>query len=276
MSPRVLFTMMAGAALVAGCRGETSRESPVVGIRNMYDQPKYDTQEQSEFFADGRTMRPLVEGVVARGQEVDPRISEGLLEDGTGYVLNLPQETVDRGGGMATMLKRGQERYNIYCSSCHGESGTGEGVVKQRAHAAGAAAFVPANLHDARLRHIPDGQLFATISHGKGNMAPYSYSVPVQDRWAIVAYVRALQLVDPKVALGAPPPEPATEPAVPASAMASASASAPPAGDASAPAVVPAASGDAAVPAAMPAAAGDAAAPAASDGSMQNLPPTKN
>lgn len=213
---RFLFPMIAGAALLAGCRGETNKERPIVGIRNMYDQPKYDVQEESEFFADGRTMRPLVEGVVSRDEEVDPRISEGLLEDGTGYVLTLPQETVDHGGGMTALLKRGQERYNIYCSACHGETGTGEGLVKQRAQAAGAAAFVPANLHDERLRHIPDGQLFATISHGKGNMAPYAHSVPVQDRWAIVAYVRALQLAAPKYALSAPPPVPAGASAAPA------------------------------------------------------------
>lgn len=205
---RTLLIGLMGAAVLAGCRGETTRERPVVGIRHMYDQAKYSMQRESEFFADGRTMRPLVEGVVARDQEVDPRIADGLLEDGTGYVLALPQETVDRGGGMAPLLKRGQERYNIYCSACHGEAGTGEGVVKQRALAAGAAAFVPANLHDERLRHIPDGQLFATISHGKGNMAPYSHSIPVQDRWAIVAYVRALQLAAPKLALTAPQPVP--------------------------------------------------------------------
>lgn len=206
MKHLVLLAAIGGAALLAGCRGETSRERPIVGIRNMYDQGKYDMQRESEFFADGRTMRPLVEGVVSREEEVDPRLAEGLLEDGTGYVLTLPQETVDRGGGMTPLLKRGQERYNIYCSACHGEAGTGEGVVKQRAQAAGAAAFVPANLHDDRIRHIPDGQLFATISHGKGNMAPYSQSVPVQDRWAIVAYVRALQLAAPKLALTTPQP----------------------------------------------------------------------
>lgn len=202
----VLLAAIATAGLLAGCRGETSRERPLVGIRNMFDQGRYDMQEESEFFSDGRTMRPLPAGVVAHEEEVDPRISDGLLEDGTGYVLTLPQESVDRGGGMATLLKRGQERYNVYCSMCHGETGTGEGVVKQRAQAAGAAAFVPANLHDERLRHIPDGQLFATITHGKGNMAPYGYAVPVQDRWAIVAYVRALQLAAPKYAAAAPAP----------------------------------------------------------------------
>jgi len=209
MKSQLLLATVFGAALLAGCRGETSRETPIVGIRNMYDQPKYDIQEPSEFFADGRTMRPLVEGVVSRDEEVDPRLAEGLLEDGTGYVLTVPQESVERGGGMGPLLKRGQDRYNIYCSACHGEAGTGEGVVKQRAAAAGASAFVPANLHDERLRHIPDGQLFATISHGKGNMAPYAHAVPVQDRWAIVAYVRALQLAAPKLALAAPQPIPA-------------------------------------------------------------------
>ena len=240
-----------GLAALAGCRGETSKERPIVGIRNMYDQPKYKIQERSEFFADGRTMRPLVEGVVSRSEEVDPRISEGLLEDGTGYVLTLPQETVDHGGGMTALLKRGQERYNIYCSTCHGETGTGNGLAAQRAKAAGAAAFAPANLHADRLRHIPDGQLFATISHGKGNMAPQGQSIPVQDRWAIVSYVRALQLAAPEYA----PPAPA----------AGSGSTAPAAG-----------SGSAAASASAPASSAASPAGSASSAPMQNRPPTKN
>lgn len=203
-----LFALGLGVtAVLAGCRGQTSRESPVVGIRNMYDQPRYDMQQQSAFFEDKRNMRPLVEGVVAHDQEIDSRIAEGVLEDNSGYVLTLPQEVVDRNGGMSAVLKRGQERYGIYCAMCHGEAGSGHGIVRVRAEAANVAGFVPANLHDERLLHVPDGQLFATISHGKGNMAPYSHSVPVDDRWAIVAYVRALQLANPKLAQAEPAAE---------------------------------------------------------------------
>jgi mono/diheme cytochrome c family protein len=197
--------MMASA--VAGCRGQTSRESPIYGIRNMFDQDRYDIQSESPYFEDKRTMRPLPEGVVSHEQEVDSRIAQGRLNDQSGYVLTIPLEAIERGGGMPTLLKRGQERYGIYCAPCHDNTGNGNGVVKQRAIAAGAAAFVPPNFHDDKYRHMPDGQLYATIANGKGNMPPYAHAITVQDRWAIVAYVRALQLANPTLA-GIKKPEP--------------------------------------------------------------------
>ncbi|MFO0666168.1 MAG: OmpA family protein [Polyangiaceae bacterium] len=206
----VVVSVLAASPALMSCRGQTSRESPVFGIRNMYDQPRYDIQSESEFFDDHRTMRPLPEGVISHERDVDSRISEGRLTDGTGYVLTIPTEVVDRGGGMTSLLKRGQERYGIYCAPCHDATGNGNGVVKQRAVAAGAAAFVPPNFHDDKYRHMPDGQLFATISNGKGNMPPYAHSIPVQDRWTIVAYVRALQLANPTLP-GVTKPEPAKE-----------------------------------------------------------------
>lgn len=189
------------AALATGCRGQTSRETPIFGIRNMYDQPRYDVQEEGDgkLFADKRTMRPLPEGVIARETEIDPRIARGRLEDETGYVPEIPKEVVTRAGGPEPMLKRGRERYDIYCAPCHDKTGAGDGLVKQRAEAAGAAAFKPPTFHQDRLRHIPDGQLFATITNGKSNMPPYGATVPVNDRWAIVAYVRALQLSQAKL-----------------------------------------------------------------------------
>ena len=180
------------------CRGQTSKESPVVGIRNMYDQPKYDVQEESSFFADHRAMRPLVEGVVSREEDVDPRLAQGRLEDQTGYVLTVPNEVVTRMGGPEAMLSRGRARFGIYCTPCHDGTGSGNGLVKKRAIAGGATAFVPPTFHQDRLRHMPDGQLFATISNGKNNMPPYAMQIPVNDRWAIVSYVRALQIAQPK------------------------------------------------------------------------------
>lgn len=205
-----LLTVVLAASTPAlmSCRAQTSRESPVFGIRNMYDQQRYDIQSESEFFDDKRTMRPLPEGVVSHDRDVDSRIADGRLTDGSGYVLTIPTEVVDRGGGMTSLLKRGQERYGIYCVPCHDATGNGNGVVKQRAIAAGAAAFVPPNFHDDKYRHMPDGQLYATISNGKGNMPPYAHSIPVQDRWTIVAYVRALQLANPTLP-GVTKPEPA-------------------------------------------------------------------
>jgi outer membrane protein OmpA-like peptidoglycan-associated protein len=205
--------LTATLVLLSSCRGQTSRESPVVGIRNMYDQERYDIQAESEFFEDGRTMRPLPAGVVAAEDEVDVRISQGRLNDQSGYVLTVPTEVIERAGGMNALMKRGQERYGIYCVPCHDASGNGNGVVKQRAIASGAAAFIPPNFHDDKYRHMPDGQLYATIANGKGNMPPYSHSIAVQDRWAIVSYVRALQLANPTLD-GVTKPAPAPVPEV--------------------------------------------------------------
>lgn len=198
LSTRLLLGAVALGALV-GCRGQTSRETPIFGIRNMYDQPRYDVQEESTFFADHRTMRPLVEGVVAHDQEVDPQIAQGRLDDESGYVLEIPKAVVTRNGGMQALAERGKERYGIYCTPCHDGTGSGEGLVKQRAVASGAAAFVPPTFHQDRIRHMPDGQLFATITNGKSNMPPYAAQLRVDDRWAVVAYVRALQVAQPKL-----------------------------------------------------------------------------
>jgi len=198
------LAVMAIGALTS-CRGSTSRETPVFGIRNMYDQPRYDVQEESGFFADHRTMRPLVDGVVSTSEDTDPQISHGRLDDESGYVLEIPKDVVGRMGGMQAMTERGKARYGIYCAPCHDNTGTGEGMVKKRAVASGAAAFVPPTFHQDRIRHMPDGQLFATISNGKSNMPPYAMQIPVNDRWAIVSYVRALQVAQPKMAVSAPP-----------------------------------------------------------------------
>jgi mono/diheme cytochrome c family protein len=207
---RLLLGVVALSAL-ASCRGQTSRDAPVVGIRNMYDQPRYDVQEESAFFSDHRTMRPLVDGVVAHDQEVDPQVAQGRLDDESGYVLEIPKSVVARNGGMQAMVERGKARYGIYCTPCHDGTGSGEGLVKRRAVASGAAAFVPPTFHQDRIRHMPDGQLFATITNGKSNMPPYAMQIKVDDRWSIVAYVRALQVAQPKLSA----PGPAAPTAVP-------------------------------------------------------------
>lgn len=206
------FTVAALA--LAGCRGNTSRETPLFGIRNMYDQPKYLVQEESEFFDDHRTMRPLVEGVVAHDQDIDPEVAHGRLEDETGYVPEIPRAVIARTGGLEAMVARGKDRYGVFCTPCHDGTGSGDGLVKRRAVATGVGAFAPPTFHDDRVRHMPDGQLFATISNGKSNMPPYGHMVPVDDRWAIVAYVRALQLAHAPVgAPEAPSPAATEEPA---------------------------------------------------------------
>jgi mono/diheme cytochrome c family protein len=145
-------------------------------------------------------MRPLVEGVVSHEEDVDPQIGQGRLDDQTGYVLEVPKEVVARVGGMEALQNRGKARYGIYCAPCHGAAGGGQGMVTVHAQKSGAAAFAPPTFHQDRLRHAPDGQIFATITNGKNNMPPYAMQIPVNDRWAIVSYVRVLQLVQPKLA----------------------------------------------------------------------------
>lgn len=180
--------IFAAIGALAGCRGQTSEDSPIVPIRNMYQQPKYSMQQESEYFDDHRNMRPPVDGVISREEEIDPKIAHGVTD--TGYVMVVPPEVVTRAGGMDAMLARGKERYNIYCTPCHGLTGAGDGIVIKR----NAGMVPPPTYHQDRLRHMPDGQVYATIEYGVRNMPPYGPQIPTQDRWAIVEYVRALQV----------------------------------------------------------------------------------
>jgi mono/diheme cytochrome c family protein len=182
-----LIAALSVAALLA-CRGQTSPDPPIVPIRNMYDQPKYEMQSAGEFFEDTRAMRPPVEGTIPREEEIDPRIAHGMQEDESTYVLTIPQEAIDHFGGMDHTLARGQERFGIYCTPCHGLDGAGHGIVARR------GMVPPPTYHQDRIRHMPDGQLYATIEHGVRNMPAYGPQIPTFDRWAIVAYVRALQI----------------------------------------------------------------------------------
>lgn len=195
ITARIVLTgaLLAGLLVTAGCQGGTSKEPPIHAIRNMYQQARYTTQTRSDFFDDGRAMRPIPAGTVAREMEMDIGLATGVMPGGE-FILEVPLQVVRRGGGMETMLDRGEERYGIYCAPCHGDSGNGRGVVAVRAGQIGAGAMTPPTFHDDRLRTIPDGQLFATISNGIRNMPAYKHNVPVDDRWAIVAYVRALQI----------------------------------------------------------------------------------
>ena len=191
---RVLVTSLALALLAGGCTGVESTKPPIGGIRNMHNQPRYDTQERQPFFADQRSMRPEVEGTVSREMEKGYNAATGVGANSGTYVDVVPQSVVAKFGSMDKMLARGQDRYNIYCAVCHSISGDGKGMVSRRAASLGATGLVAPSFHDDRLRHIPDGQLYATIANGLRNMPSYAHNIPVDDRWAIVQYVRALQL----------------------------------------------------------------------------------
>ena len=169
------------AFLVTGCR------------QDMHDQPKYTPLRESTFFADSRSARPLVEGTVARGQLRD----DDLLYTGK---MNGQDATVFPAPVTAQTLARGRERFDIYCSPCHGRTGQGDGMVVLRGYRR------PPTFHQDRLRDAPVGHFFDVITNGFGAMPDYASQVRVEDRWAIIAYVRALQLSE-HATLGDVPPQ---------------------------------------------------------------------
>ena len=158
-----------GLALLAGCR------------QDMHDQPKYIPLRESEFFPDGRSERPLVPGAVARGElRDDPVVYTGMIGDKLVDTLPVPLTR--------QLLARGQERFNIYCAPCHSPVGDGDGMIARRGY------LRPPTFHDDRLRNAPLGHFYRVMTYGSGAMPDYAQQVPTADRWAIVAYIRALQL----------------------------------------------------------------------------------
>ncbi len=188
--------------LVVLARARVSRsDEPRVHIaQDMGIQPKYRPQAASEVFADGRAMRLPIEGTMARGHlQEDDHYYRGYASaaNSTGaerqvkFFDSLPPQVPLT----PALLKRGQERFNIYCAVCHGQDGYGNGAINARALERQEPKWVPpADLNSDVVRGRPDGHLFNTITNGIRNMAGYGSQIPVQDRWAIVAYLRALQL----------------------------------------------------------------------------------
>lgn len=162
-------------------------------VQDMDNQPRYGAQAHSETFADNRAMRLPVPGTVARGQlEEDDHLFRGFRQTGGVPVFfeSLPP-TIELN---QSLLARGRQRYDIYCAVCHGIDGYGDGPVTDRAVKRRLSWVTPANLHGDAVRARQDGHLFNTITNGIRNMAGYGSQIAPQDRWAIVAYVRALQL----------------------------------------------------------------------------------
>jgi len=148
--------------------------------RDMQDQPKARPLRPSAFFPDGRSERPLVAGTVARERvSADPVVATG--RQGGDFVREAPIPVTP------ALLARGRERYDIYCAPCHDRVGTGAGMIVQRGYRH------PPSFHDDRLRAAASGYIFDVISRGFGVMPAYAVQVPVPDRWAITAYIRALQ-----------------------------------------------------------------------------------
>ena len=166
---RFLFAACAAAALLLapGCRYLK---------QDMANQPKNKALSPSEFFDDGRSERPLVENTVARGSIADDELF--VPKDSNNFPLPVNRE----------LLERGEERYKIFCTPCHGLQGDGNGMIAMR------GMKHPPSFHQDRLRQAPNGYFFDNITNGFGAMYGYSAQIPPRDRWAIIAYVRALQL----------------------------------------------------------------------------------
>lgn len=175
---------------------------------DMQDQPRYKPQKQSDFFADGKAMRELPEGTVPRGflredkafytgktgttgQNTTPNPAATPMTDAAGNTLVTDfSGLVDEFPVPVTkeLIDRGEQRYKIFCIVCHGPMGNGDGMIVRRGFSK------PPTYNDDRLRNAPVGHFFNVITNGQGKMNSYASQVPVADRWAIVAYIRALQI----------------------------------------------------------------------------------
>ena len=179
---------------IAGKRGDTSRKPPIYIFPDMKRQLKLRPQTPNAFFANGLSSQLAQPGTIAQGKPLvvagrevfpfeDDPVNTGRVTGTTNFIELNPYPIT------AQLLERGQQRFTIYCSPCHSQLGDGNGVPKK----IGAMAVV-ANLHDKAIVIQPDGGIFNTVSYGKNNMQGYASQIPVEDRWAIIAYLRALQL----------------------------------------------------------------------------------
>lgn len=172
--------VVAVSALFSSCSNFTSRQPPIWVWWDMKKQAKFKPQAETTFFQDGRTSRRPVEGAIAQETYVvDVAYSTGA--EGGKYLARNPEPMT------RDLLALGQTKFNVYCSPCHDRTGSGRGVVPTK------AIWVPGNLHDERIVNYVDGELYHVISQGRRSMPGYKYQIAEKDRWAIVAYIRALQ-----------------------------------------------------------------------------------
>ena len=175
---RAAFTLALAAAAPTACQDPVE----LVGFERMLDQPRGKAYRASRYFADGRLMQPPPEGVVAvNGAAAPRRVRKGL--DGDAYVVAIPLD-VDR-----PLIERGRDRFDTYCAACHGLTGDGESVVARHM-----ALRKPPSLLAEPVRSLPAGRVFQVISDGYGLMPSYAAELTLEERWGIVAYVRALEL----------------------------------------------------------------------------------
>jgi mono/diheme cytochrome c family protein len=190
----IMLTITATLVGIAGFRGGLSRKPPLEVFPDMDRQLKLRPEQPNDFFPNGMSSQLPPTNTIARSQPIqtangkvygyeDSPVNTGYITGTTNYVETNPLPVTFK------LLQRGRERFEIYCTPCHGRLGDGNGITKK-------LGVMPAvaNLHDKRIVEMADGEIFHTITHGKGLMGAYGPVVPVKDRWAIVAYLRALQL----------------------------------------------------------------------------------
>lgn len=182
------FALAIAIFLLAGC-------GDMFAFRQwMYNQSKMETYERSDFFADGRSARAPVPGTVAQDTgRTDEFFYTGLINGQEVDAMPFPVT--------AEVLNRGQEQFNIYCSPCHGLSGYGNGMVARR------GGTPPSNYHSDYLRNKPLSHYFNVMTYGYRNMMPYNQKITAEDRWAIAAYIRTLQLSQNATPADVPPEE---------------------------------------------------------------------
>jgi hypothetical protein len=175
-------------ALIARARAVRTDETRIQIFQDMDNQPRYNPQAPSAIFADGRAMRPEIPGTVARGRlDENEAVHRGQINGE--WVTDIPLPITE------PFVRRGQERFGIFCATCHGLNGAGTGPTHQRAVKLGEPKWVPpTSLLSDQVRERPVGHVFNTITHGIRNMAAYGPQITPEDRWAIVAYIQALQL----------------------------------------------------------------------------------
>ena len=186
----VLVVSIAGLRYDHG--GRLSRRPPIEVFPDMDRQPKLRPQAHNSFFPDQLSSQPLVAGTIARSKPTaidgkavypfeDHPLNTGRIPGTTNYAETIPLPVTEK------LLRRGQERFQIYCAVCHGAAGDAKGVISKY------GMVGMANFHDKRLVAMPDGEIYNTVTNGKNLMGAYGAQIDMQDRWAIIAYVRSLQ-----------------------------------------------------------------------------------
>lgn len=181
MSISRTFMALTLTAALAGCQGMPSEKPPVHVNPNMDWQDRFNAQEVNPFFEDNRADRQPVDGTVSRGNlQADLAYYQGVDDNGD-FVAKIPAKV------SAEMIMRGKERFNIYCSMCHGGTGAGNGIITNY------GIVRPPSFYEDRIVEMPDGEIYSAIYNGVRTMSSYRHQIPVEDRWAIVSYIRTLQ-----------------------------------------------------------------------------------